>query len=59
MSHVSGNSLETVRNLGLLAHWPDGALSREHHWGSAGTEPGVVDGSFVADDTTNGHEESN
>lgn len=55
---VPENSLETGKKPGLLARGPEGTLSREHHWGTAGTEPSIIDGTFVADDATDGHEES-
>lgn len=41
-----------------LAHWPEGTLSGEHHWGAPSTKPGIVVRSFRADDATDGHEES-
>lgn len=42
----------------LLAHRPEGVLAGKHHRGASGTEPDIVTGSFSANYTADGHEET-
>lgn len=47
-----------MERVDLLAHRPECVLAGKHHRGTSGTEPGIVAGSFSADHTADGHEES-
>lgn len=42
----------------LFANGSQGVLTGEHHRGTARAQPGIVVGSFGADDATNGHEQT-
>lgn len=44
--------------MGLLAHLPEGALTRKYHGRSTGTKPGVIVRSFSTDHAADGHKEA-
>lgn len=60
LAHTQGISHRRVKHgiARLFANGSQGVLTGEHHRGTAGTKPGIVVGSFGADDATNGHEQT-
>jgi len=44
--------------MSLLVDWPKGVLAGKHKGRASSAEPGIVVGSFAADDATNGHEKT-